>query len=273
MLITTTIQGFSLYQIIWLFFIYALFGWLLEVVYCTSLEGVFVNRGFLNGPVCPIYGFGGVSVILFLANFGGNIAMIFLAGMFITSAIELVGGFVLEKLFHTRWWDYSDQPFNIGGYVCLRFSLAWGVACILLMELLQPLVMGFIDLVPVEFGNIYLIISGLYISTDVVVTTLTVNSLNKDLTRLHELQELLRRPSDKMAEDIFEDYQKWQTEKEKLTEKRSALQARLVIAFPKMRSIGHESVLDELKERLKARRKKALPQSEAPENTNSDENE
>ena len=271
MLLDMTVRGFSLYQILCLFFTYSIAGWLLEVSYCTSLEGAFTNRGFLNGPVCPIYGFGAVAVILALTPFSGNIPLIFLIGMFITSLIELVGGFILKKAFHTHWWDYSDQPFNIGGYVCLRFSLAWGVACLLLMEILQPALIRFIDWVPFNLGRISLVMFFLYFATDFVVTLLTVNDLNKDLARLHELRNLLRVPSDKMAEDIFEDYEKWQAEKEKLTEKRSALQARLVKAFPKMRSIQHESILDELKERIRARRKNAPKQSEKAKDINSDE--
>ena len=111
-------------------------GWCLEVCFCTINTGQFVNRGFLNGPVCPIYGFGMVLVIVALTGFSGNLPALFLGGMVLTSAIELAGGWALKKLFHTSWWDYSDQPFNIGGYICLKFSLAWGLCVVVVMRCL-----------------------------------------------------------------------------------------------------------------------------------------
>ncbi len=250
MFFTTALNGFSLYQICCLFFTYAMAGWLLEVVFCTVKDGKFVNRGFLNGPVCPIYGFGAVAVILILTPLGGNILLTFLLGMVVTSLLELVTGFVLEKAFQTRWWDYSDMPFNIGGYVCLLFSLGWGVACVFLMEVLQPLIMRFINWVPTDIGVIVLILLGIYFVTDVTITIFTIRSLNQRLSRIDDLRTLLRKPSDKIAENVYDEYTKWQTEIEALTEKRAALQNRLVKAFPDMRSTKYEGALNELKERI-----------------------
>ena len=119
--------GFSVYQLLWYFFIYAVLGWCVEVIFCTATTGQWVNRGFLNGPLCPIYGFGMVIVLLCLIPLQGSLPLLFLGSFLLTSALELVTGFVLKKAFHTTWWDYSDQPFNLGGYVCLGFSLAWGL--------------------------------------------------------------------------------------------------------------------------------------------------
>ena len=119
--------GFSVYQLLWYFFIYAVLGWCVEVIFCTATTGQWVNRGFLNGPLCPIYGFGMVIVLLCLTPLQGSLPLLFLGSFLLTSALELVTGFVLKKAFHTTWWDYSDQPFNLGGYVCLGFSLAWGL--------------------------------------------------------------------------------------------------------------------------------------------------
>ena len=115
-----------LYLTLWIFFVYAFLGWCTEVGYAALRTGRFVNRGFLNGPVCPIYGFGMVIVLFTLEPLAENILLLFLGSVVLTSALEWITGLVLEKLFHQRWWDYSDEPFNVGGYICLRFSLMWG---------------------------------------------------------------------------------------------------------------------------------------------------
>lgn len=120
-----------LYGLFWIFFLYAFLGWCTEVSYAALVTGTFVNRGFLNGPVCPVYGFGAVIVLNCLTPLADNLLLLFLGSVALTSALEWFTGFVLEKLFHQRWWDYSDEPFNLSGYVCLRFSIAWALpACL-----------------------------------------------------------------------------------------------------------------------------------------------
>ena len=118
----------NLYFLLFYFIIYAFLGWCTEVVYAALNTGKFVNRGFLNGPICPIYGFGIAAIVAFLAPVSNNPALLFAGSAIITSAIELITGWIMEKAFNTRWWDYSTMPFNIGGYICLKFSIAWGIA-------------------------------------------------------------------------------------------------------------------------------------------------
>ena len=122
-LTTTTVCGFSLYHVLAFFLIYSCTGWCLEVIFAAATTGQLVNRGFLNGPVCPIYGFGMVIVLFALTPLQGSVLLLYIGGVILPSALELVGGWALYKLYHTRWWDYSDFPFNIGGYICLEFSL------------------------------------------------------------------------------------------------------------------------------------------------------
>ena len=94
------ILGYSIYELLWLFFIYAFFGWCIEVVFCGLNEGHFINRGFLNGPVCPIYGVGGVIVVLCLTPIKDNIFLLFVGSALLTSILELITGFALDKIFH-----------------------------------------------------------------------------------------------------------------------------------------------------------------------------
>ena len=118
----------------WFFFIYALLGWCGEVAFAAVKEKHFVNRGFLNGPLCPIYGVGVVAIVGLGLIAGDNVFVLFVISAIVTSLIELVTGYVLKKLFRTRWWDYSDMPLNIGGYICLPFSLLWGAACVVIIK-------------------------------------------------------------------------------------------------------------------------------------------
>ena len=136
--LNTTVCGFSLYHILAFFLIYSCLGWCVEVVYAAATTGQLVNRGFLNGPVCPIYGFGMILVLFFLTPLEDDLLLLYLGGVILPSALELVGGWALYKLYRTRWWDYTDKPFNIGGYVCLEFSLMWGVGAMVMVKVIIP---------------------------------------------------------------------------------------------------------------------------------------
>ncbi|MDE7389351.1 MAG: putative ABC transporter permease [Lachnospiraceae bacterium] len=123
-------MNYTFYDIIWIFISYAFLGWCAEVIYAASIKGHYINRGFNTGPVCPIYGVGMLSVLMFLEGIKDNLPLLFISSVIFTSVIEFLVGFVLEKLFHEKWWDYTNEPFNIKGYICLRFSILWGLACV-----------------------------------------------------------------------------------------------------------------------------------------------
>ena len=95
-------------QLFLAFLVYSFLGWVCETVYCSIGQRKFVNRGFLNGPLCPVYGFGAVAVLLFLRPLRENLLLLFFGGMILTSVIEYITGFALEKLFAAKWWDYSN---------------------------------------------------------------------------------------------------------------------------------------------------------------------
>ena len=132
---------FPIYQLLWLFFIYAFLGWCTEVAYAALDTGKLVNRGFLNGPLCPIYGCGMAAVLTLLLPLQDNLLILFAGGMLLTTLIELVGGWALKTLFHTTWWDYSDKSFNLGGYICLEFSILWGIGATIMVRVVHPVVM------------------------------------------------------------------------------------------------------------------------------------
>ena len=184
----------TFYDLLWYFTIYSFLGWCSEVIFATVTTGKFVNRGFLNGPVCPIYGFGMSLVLLVLLPFSDNIPLLFIGGALLTSAIELVGGWALKKIFHTTWWDYSDQPFNLGGYICLKFSILWGLCVVVVIRIVHTAIASFVHWIPFMLGAILV---GIFIAlfiTDTIVTVLTIRKLNEKRTARSAFGEVRRIP-------------------------------------------------------------------------------
>ncbi len=192
----------EIYHLAAYFIIYAFLGWVLEVVYHAVTKGQVVNRGFLNGPICPIYGFGMVSILILLMPLSHNLLLLTVGGTVLATLIELVGGFVLLKLFHMRWWDYSDQPYNLGGYVCPRFSLAWGVCILLAVKIIHPFIELNVNILDGIVG--YILVAAAYVIfiIDVICTVLTVLHLNDDLKQLNRVSTELRRASDELTQTI-----------------------------------------------------------------------
>ena len=196
----TTVCGFSLYQTLAYFLIYSCLGWCLEVVYAAVTTGKLVNRGFLNGPVCPIYGFGMVIVLYALTPLVDNTLLLYLGGVILPSALELVGGWALYKLYRTRWWDYSDYPFNIGGYICLEFCLLWGVGTLVVMRIVHPIIAGLVAMVPTLVGVILMCILYAVYATDVVATAIAASTLADTLDTMEKLGDSIHAVSDAMTE-------------------------------------------------------------------------
>lgn len=196
----TTVCGFSLYQTLAYFLIYSCLGWCLEVVYAAVTTGKLVNRGFLNGPVCPIYGFGMVIVLYALTPLVDNTLLLYLGGVILPSALELVGGWALYKLYRTRWWDYSDYPFNIGGYICLEFCLLWGVGTLVVMRIVHPIIAGLVAMVPTLVGVILMCILYAVYATDVVATAIAASTLADTMDTMEKLGDSIHAVSDAMTE-------------------------------------------------------------------------
>lgn len=194
-----------MYLYLWYFIIYAFIGWCTEVVYAAVSTGKLVNRGFLNGPVCPIYGFGVLAVIGLLTPVKSNLLLLYVGSVVLTSLIEFVTGWILEKAFNHKWWDYSEYPFNIKGYICLKFSLAWGTACLLIINAIHPLIQNSVSYINIEAGKIILSIFLTVITVDVIATIQTVLKLNRQLSKINEMAAKIRSISDDMAEKISEE--------------------------------------------------------------------
>ena len=198
--VDTTVCGFSLYQVFAYFLIYSCLGWCLEVIYAAVTTGNLINRGFLNGPVCPIYGFGMVIVLFALTPLSHSLLLLYLGGVILPSALELVGGWALYKLYHTRWWDYSDYPFNIGGYICLEFSLLWGVGTLIVMKLVHPIIADAVALIPPLVGLILMFLLYVLYAADTIATAFAASDLARDLDALEKVADSMHAVSDAMTE-------------------------------------------------------------------------
>lgn len=192
-----------MYYFILNFFIYGFLGWCTEVAFAAFKEKRFVNRGFLNGPICPVYGFGVGIVVSLLEPFASNLIVLYLVSTVVVTVLEWVTGFLLEKIFHSRWWDYSNMPLNLNGYVCLLFSLVWGVACVFIVKVFHPLVVTVIHFIPQAAWIVLIVILGAAIFADLYVTASGILKLNKRLEKMEQIAGELHTISEDIGENIY----------------------------------------------------------------------
>lgn len=182
----------NLQQLFVLFIVYSFMGWVGEVIYCSIPEKHFINRGFLHGPVCPVYGCGGLLVIFTLLPFKDTWIELFLAAMFVTSVLEYITSWLMEILFHNRWWDYSHYKFNINGRVCLLNSVIFGAAGTLALRFVHPLVSQLIKSLKTPYIEIISGIFAVVFLTDIILTVRTLSRFNQKLKELKEFSLTLK---------------------------------------------------------------------------------
>ena len=198
----------TLYEMLLYFFIYGILGWCTEVAFAAAKERRFVNRGFLNGPICPIYGVGVVTVTAFLDPLRDQWVLLYLASTILVTLIEGLTGFVLDRLFHHKWWDYTGMPFNIGGYVCLVFSLVWGVACVTIVKVIHPVVRDLCLLLPHVLGILILTGCVCAMAADLLVTVNSILKWNRQLDALDKIAADLRELPQVLVADMREELRK-----------------------------------------------------------------
>ena len=199
----------TIVQIAWHFLIYSFLGWVVEVVYQALEKGLVVNRGFLNGPVCPIYGFGVVGLFLLMDTVSTrnlqtlSLWKIFICGALLATLIELIGGWILDRSFHVRLWDYRDKPFNFRGYICLEFSIIWGLAIVFVVRNAHPVIEDLCGHMMTHHYAFFLMVF-LYVLyfADFVVSVFILIGLNKRFEELDEMRRKMRTVSDELSTRI-----------------------------------------------------------------------
>jgi len=188
--------------VLW-FTVYSFIGWVYESILCSITEKSLVNRGFLNGPVCPIYGVGALLIIWMLSPAKDNIITLFFSGIVVTMVLEYITSYLLEKLFHTQWWDYSRFRFNLNGRICLLGAVVFGIFSVLLLRLIHPLVSGLVDRIPDAFCiAVSIVLLNVFIA-DTIVTVISILNLNEWLQKIQLQLNKLKEEASEHLQIIF----------------------------------------------------------------------
>lgn len=209
------------------FIVYAFLGWVCEDIYCGIGKRKFINRGFLYGPYCPIYGFGALLVVYPLLMVSKHPIVVFIFGMVLTSILEYITSFVMEKLFATRWWDYSTYPFNINGRICLQNSLLFGLMALVVVYGLHPIVSRFVERIPLGFLVIFLIMFTIFFVIDIVNTVIVLLRRKKVFLKLKEDIDELRAQFESDRDILNEEFERWINDHRELDVVRNRIQKRV----------------------------------------------
>lgn len=274
--------SYSIWEWIAFFIVYCFIGWIFESLYVSWEHRKWVNRGFLHGPFLPIYGFGAVIILISTIPVRNSFPLIFLFGMVGATLLEYATGYVMEKIFHVKYWDYSCQPLNLNGYICLGCSLAWGGFSLLLTVILHNPVERFVLAMPHVWLIVTDIVFGVYFISDMISSAQEAFDLKKMILANEDVQRLQRRLDVVLAfvEDDKEKFLEYLKEKgEKLAESKEALElelregieaartryesqkvrlraARIVRRNPSSTTVRHKFDFDELREYRKNMRKR-----------------
>ena len=284
---------------LWLM-IYSIIGWVYESTICSISQRKLINRGFLNGPYCPIYGTGAVLVLLVLGRIQ-NPVLLFFAGAVLTCSLEYLTSWLMEKLFHARWWDYSKRKFNIGGRVCLIGAVVFGAFSVVLILVLHPFIKSLTDRLTDPALNIICAMLFVGIVSDLIVTVkglLGTHAVfaeyavllqqkrrelseklrlgaeegrerirergSEELAKLREAAELGAEEREKIRRTTEEERERFYA---KLQMRLNAQQRRTINSFPQWKLTRNNEVLDGLREAMEKARKRRSSGKDEPAKT------
>ena len=253
---------------LWLWFLlYSFAGWIYESVLISVQERRLVNRGFLNGPLCPIYGTGALLMVMLLHGIG-NPLIVFILSAVVACVLEYVTSWVMEALFHARWWDYSNMRFNINGRICLLGAIVFGFGGVFVVQVLHPLVEGWTGSLDTPVLHWICAVTLLLMAADTMVT----------VAGIADFEPRIRAFTDFVQEHAARAGETWQwgrrallerlrdlsgTSSDRIARLRSDVvsmlsrqQRRMIRSFPhlRFRSVGDNSVLDTIREAMRRRR-------------------
>ncbi len=200
---------------------YSFLGWIVEVIDLYIVEGKFVNRGFLIGPYCPIYGKSVLLISLLLKRYENNVILLFTMSMIICTIVEYLGSYLLEKFFKTRWWDYSHKKFNINGRVCLENTLLFGIGSVIVMFVINPFINNLINLLPNYLLITISIILFLVYLTDNILSLVIILHFSKSFNNIR--MDNTENVTELVKKELFKQNKK--------------LYNRLIKSFPKLKII------------------------------------
>ncbi|MEA5038008.1 hypothetical protein SDC9_17368 [bioreactor metagenome] len=251
------------------FIFYSFLGWIWETTYCSVNAKHFINRGFLNGPIIPIYGFGALLVMLAVNAFGSlavptpavpiniiNILVVFLGGMLLATVLEYIAAVILESFFHIKLWDYSKNKFNFQGRICLKCSLFFGLLSVLFIMVIEPLTTRTTTQIPEMVINIAAVVIGIILAVDIIITVSSLLKLNE---RLRAAEEIINArvgttlaEAAKIRESLHEKIEERVDENLVISKFHYQIQ-RMARAYPGSISLKHTEIWEKLKKQSEKR--------------------
>lgn len=203
-----------------LFFFYSAAGWLLESTYCSIGEKKLINRGFLTGPMCPIYGTAAIVLIVLIYNpFKDKPLLVFLLGIILCDVVEYITSFLMEKLFAARWWDYTYEFMNIKGRICLKHSLYWGVISVVFVKVIHPAVDRLYDEINGNYTiYIFAVIMVIFI-IDVIYAVIKASDMRKLQLKLNSLIDTVSAYFTDVKESVEDKYETLKSSVERQSDK------------------------------------------------------
>lgn len=203
-----------------LFMIYSFIGWIIEVIDIFITTKKLVNRGFLIGPYCPIYGYGSLFIIYFLSSYTDSPIILFVMTIAICSVLEYSTSYIMEKIFKARWWDYSDQKFNINGRICLETMVPFGIGGCILLYVANPFITHYLSLIPGQMLTVMAILLFTIFLVDNLVSFKVILNFKRVATTIRKdsTEEISKRVKAVLSSKSF-------------------LSKRLINAFPNVKAI------------------------------------
>lgn len=221
------IYNLSIYDCFLFFYFYSICGWAGESIYCSVLDRKITNRGFLVGPVCPIYGTGALAMLFSLGwirpifsavipSFWGEVVsfiLVALIGALVCDVVEYITSFLMEKLFHERWWDYSNRKFNLHGRICLHHSVFWAIGAVFYVYILDPFIgRKILALVPDNLKLPILAILTFVMAVDLIGAIINALSIRNLIDKLKVFSENIKKLPDTFSEswkEYSEKFNSW----------------------------------------------------------------
>ncbi len=186
---------YTFINLVWLFFIYSFSGWCIEVCYAAICRKQFINRGVVNSPLCPIYGVASTLFAIFLPELTANPFFLFLGGLLLATTLEYATGMIMERIFRRKLWDYSQIKYNLSGYVCVRYSLLWGLLALLTMGFVNPILCGILEMIPRPVTLVIQWAMSVLLLLDCITTAMTILGMNVTAKRLSQLSQGMQHTS------------------------------------------------------------------------------
>ncbi len=234
-----------------LFMVYSVAGWIMEVT-CKSFEAKkFINRGFMIGPYCPIYGWGAIFITILLKRYISDWIVLFFMSMITCGILEYLTSYVMEKLFHARWWDYSRRKYNINGRICLETLVPFGLLGLTIMYITNPIILNALQSIPDNILNVIAIVLFVMFTIDGIVSLKVVSNVRATSTKLNKEAKTMDNTEEITAKV------------KEILRNKSVLNRRLINAYPNLQTVlkkKKEEIkrkTDEIKEEIKSKKKNA----------------